>query len=85
MMEHSSNNITQTVNYIAEELRRHIVFENETHPDAIALWIVGTYLNGRLDTLSKTLHSLSRKGVREDQFTMLEWKHFLTTHGWRLL
>ncbi len=44
MMEHSSNNITQTVNYIAEELRRHIIFENETHPDAIALWIVGTYL-----------------------------------------
>jgi len=43
-MEHSSNNITQTVSYIAEELSRHIVFENETHPDAIALWIVGTYL-----------------------------------------
>jgi hypothetical protein len=44
MMEHSSNNITQTVNYIAEELRQHIIFENGTYPDAIALWIVGTYL-----------------------------------------
>ena len=43
-MEQSSNNVTQTVDYIAEELRRHIVFENETYPDAIALWIVGTYL-----------------------------------------
>ena len=84
-MEHSSNNISQTVSYIAEELRRHIVFENETHPDAIALWIVGTYSNGQLDALSKALHSLPRKGMREDQFTLLRWKHLLATHGWQLL
>jgi hypothetical protein len=44
MMEHSPNNINQTVDFIAEELQRHIIFENKTHGFAISLWIAGTYL-----------------------------------------
>ena len=44
MMEHSPNNIISTVNIIAEELQRHIIFENETHHFAISLWVAGTYL-----------------------------------------
>jgi len=43
-MKHSPETITQKVNFIAEELSRHIVFENETHAFAISLWIAGTYL-----------------------------------------
>ena len=44
MMKHSSNNIAKTVEFIVEELRRHIVFENDTHAVTISLWITGTYL-----------------------------------------
>ena len=43
-MKHSPETITQKVNFIAEELRRHIVFENDTHAFTISLWITGTYL-----------------------------------------
>jgi len=44
MMKHSPDNIASTVNFIAEELQRHIIFENKTHRFAISLWIAGTYL-----------------------------------------
>ena len=44
MMKHTSNNIAKTVEFIVEELRRHIVFENDTHAFTISLWITGTYL-----------------------------------------
>ena len=44
MMKPSPDSITQTVEFIAEELRRHIVFENDTHAFTIGLWITGTYL-----------------------------------------
>lgn len=44
MMKPSPDSITQTVEFIAEELRRHIVFENDTHAFTISLWITGTYL-----------------------------------------
>ena len=44
MMKPSPDSITQTVEFIAEELRRHIVFENDPHAFTISLWITGTYL-----------------------------------------
>ena len=72
-MEHSSNNITQTVSYIAEELSRHIVFENETHPDAIALWIVGTYLMDDWILYPKLyIHSPERECGKTSLLCMIE-------------
>lgn len=73
MMEQSSNNVTQTVDYIAEELRRHIVFENETHPDAIALWIVGTYLMDDWILYPKLyIHSPERECGKTSLLCMIE-------------
>ena len=43
-MKHSPETINQTFDFMVSELRRHIVFEDETHPLAITLWIAGTYL-----------------------------------------
>ena len=43
-MKNSQATINQTFDFMVSELRRHIVFENETHPLAITLWIAGTYL-----------------------------------------
>ena len=43
-MKHSPETINQTFDFMVSELRRHIVFEDETQPLAITLWIAGTYL-----------------------------------------
>ena len=73
MMKHSPNSITQTVDFMAKELRRHIVFENEAHPFAISLWIIGTYLMDYWPLYPKLyIHSPERECGKTSLLCMIE-------------